>query len=397
MRPNPFQHDCIQWLGYKPCPHQQQIGLSDCGACTAFQPAEARFSLKQTRFQPSALAKAARIGIVEMGGLGSILRTTAVSRALRLFRPSPEIHWFTHGRGAQLLTYVPSVKPVDVEHLPVPDELVGQLDVVLNFELNETAAKIAAQAKSVGVFALNNTGKFGPASSDADYLQRMQIDDEFRRSQPRTMQEVLLRAAGLPHQGARYDTRLPFSMVERAGRAAAQFRMGARKLIGLNLGTSQRGALKRWPAAHWIGLAQRLAKRHQVVVLSGPEDSRLRQEFSELHTPQSAVVIADQREIGDFMALVRHLDVLVTGDSFAFHAARAVHTPAVVLSGPMPAQEIEVSVQGALIGPTLDCSPCYYRCRRDVLGECMHLIDVSQVASTTARVMEALDTISPNV
>ncbi|MGH3428721.1 MAG: glycosyltransferase family 9 protein [Mycobacteriales bacterium] len=351
----------------------------------------------RARFSPGSLRAAKAIGIVEMGGLGSVLRTTAVSRALR-GSSNADVYWFTHARGSELLRYVPGVRPIDVETNPPPMDLVEQLDATLNFEQNGIAKAIVACSNSVGGFDLNPQARFKPASEHARYMQRMQIDNAARRNNRKTMQEVLLESVGLNDYSPRYDLGVPHDHRDRSRELLHGLASRGRyeHLIALNIGTSRRGELKRWPPQLWVRLATRLADRYHrrtVLLLSGPEDADIREEVARRlrGNPRNNLAMAPENmSIGDFLSVVDKADVMVTGDTFAMHAARALRVPTIVLAGPMPAGELEVGKRDRLIGPKLPCAPCYYHCNQTPIGACMQSVSPRDVLGVVNEILPDL-------
>ncbi len=339
-------------------------------------------------FDVSQLTSAESVGIVEMGGLGSVLRTTAVSRAVHGISPQAEIRWFTHARGAELLRYVPNVTPVDIDNnLLTASDSAAAVDVLLNFEMSRQAQELARRARCVGGFALNSFGKFGPSSEHATDFQRLQVDDTFRATQGLAMQRIVLGSIGLFNHSAQYDLALPAQKVEQGREVLDSMPPGSNvdRLIGLNIGTSAKRSLKQWPAAHFAALATDLAYRYPdsgVVILSGPEDAATLEEVKNNlgHLPPENIsVLGNDLEIGTFMGVIALMDVVVTADTFALHAARAQNVPVVSVVGPMPHQELELSAKDLRIGPQLPCSPCYYRCSRSIVGECMQIIELMKL------------------
>lgn len=402
-----FAADCGHWLGYKPCQPQQASGRPTCAGCSDYQPTPAPAAAVATRsagrFEPASLATATRVGVLEMGGLGSHLRTSAVTGALRRLNPAAEILWFTHAAGADLLRYVPGVTAVDIESQPVDLAVVQALEVLLNFEISPIAAQLCAASRQVGGFALNPQGRLAPASAHAERLQRLQIDNAYRREFTGSMQEVLLEAVGLDRAGLDsaeldaadgvqgYDLALPAGAVEGGRRTVAAAFGGTAPgtVIGLNVGSSTRGSLKRWPAASWAALARLLDAAHSdrdddrgVLILSGPEDAETRDQVAAgLGAASQRIPMVDGLEVGAFLSVVGHLQLLVTADTFALHAARAQQVPVLALVGPMPHRELELGPADRIIGPMLPCAPCYYHCSRPILGDCMRRIPVRKVAA----------------
>jgi ADP-heptose:LPS heptosyltransferase len=392
-QPATFAADCLHWLGSEPCPLQRAADRPSCAGCRTYHPTAVLPVRRAARpYHPQVLRTAGRIGLVEMGGLGSHLRATAVTRALRLVNPAAEVHWFTHTSGAELLRHVPGVLPVDLAAGTGP-LLARSLDVLLNFEISPLAAELCAVSRCVGGFSRSPQGRLVAASGHAHRLQRLQIDDAFRGAFTGTMQEVLLEAVGLAGPPG-YDIVLAPSLIAGGRQLIADAFDGTAPstVVGLNVGSSGQGRLKRWPAASWGALASLLARRHAVVILSGPADGDMRAEVAAGIRSRHCVVNGRVRFVGDvgigeYLAVVSRLQAVVTADTFGLHAARAQRVPVVALVGPMPAGELELSAADRLVGPTLTCAPCYHHCRQPVAGACMRLITPGQVAGKVAEVL----------
>ncbi|WP_084263039.1 glycosyltransferase family 9 protein [Actinomadura formosensis] len=381
--------DCDNWLGYKPCAEQKAQQLANCAGCVRFEPGPESITVNVQPYDPAILEDAKDVGIVEMGGLGSILRTSAVSRAIRQINSRAGIHWFTHSRGADLLRYVPGVIPVDVEANSVEQygDLVSKLDVLVNFESSAQAKPVVAQAQRVAGYALNKQGKFYGVRPHADRFQRLQIDDAFRLGNQQTMQEVLLDSVGLGHIEPWYDVALTESnRVEAENIVDAAFDgKPPTELLGVNIGTSVNGRFRRWPTESFVELTKTLAASYPeqgIMVLSGPEDDEVRTQFTEkVVAPAPNVAILPNRvEIGNFIGILSKLSVLVTSNTFALHAARSQDLPVVTFEGPLPPQEMELGTRDILLGPKLDCGPCYSKCTQLTPAKCMYEIKPSEVA-----------------
>lgn len=391
IEPVLFRPTCTHWVGYRPCAVQAQTGT--CAGCAHYQPAPITTPEAGRRrpYDPRMLSVARTVGLVEMGGLGSHLRTSAVTRAIRDRNPNVRVLWLTHTAGTELLRYVPGVTPVDIRAGSQAAELASQTDVLISFETSDLARRLVTRARVIAGFAVNSRGRFEPASRHAEELQRLQVDNTYRRSYPRTFQHALLAAVGLdtdPH----YDLELPTPLLARAHQRLTDLFGDDRpgELIGLNIGTSQKGHLKRWPVASWIDLALHLAHAHpnaRIALLAGPEERVLRTEIiTRLNCDRPGRVrLLDEQLIGDFLATIGYLSLLVTADTLALHAARAQNVPVIALAGPMPHRELELAPTDATVGPALPCAPCYLYCHQPVPGLCMRSIQVSDVADHVQR------------
>ncbi|MCS7092279.1 MAG: hypothetical protein NZM26_02930 [Patescibacteria group bacterium] len=399
-----FKPECANWLGYKPCTEQKKQGLANCANCAFYQEGQKILQIVNKPYSPEELRTASSVGIVEMGGLGSILRTTAISKGIGKINPNTVIYWFTHKRGAELLKYVPNVTPIDVEAGKF-DQSALRVDVLVNFESSNNQVRVVEIVKAntcIAGFALNAQGKFCGVPPYANYLQRLQIDDAFRKANQLTMQQILLESIGLEYSGPEYDIRLNPSNYQKAAEIINNAFNGRNyaDVIGLNIGTSRKGVLRRWPPYRFSELIIEVAQSRPeigILVLSGPEDSDARDEVIQHlgrdKTMENLAVLPNNIEIGNFMAIIHNCKVVVTADTFGFHVAQAFKKPTVVLVGPMPDKELELTNEHSIIiGPKLSCSPCYYSCSQPIKGFCMINISTNEV---TNKILNILQTSKP--
>lgn len=389
-----FRADCVSWNGYKPCDIQKADNRPDCFGCSQYESAPIVLDIDSRPLDMKVLKEAESIGIVEMGGLGSILRTTAVTRAIREVNQGVSISWFTHERGTDLLRYVPSVTAIDAGSIDEGERrrLVRGLDALVNFESSSSAKDIVTHAKVVGGFALNAQGKFFGVSPYAEYFQRLQIDDDFRQRNTLTIQQILLRSIGLEEHQPQYEVSLSELNYHRAEQVLQRAFGNQRpnELIGLNIGTSESGRARRWPVSYHASLAQLLTERYPdkgIVVLSGPEDKEVREQFVAKigRTQANITTLPGALDVGDFIGVVSRLSLLVTSNTFALHAARSQETRVITFENPLPPQEMELGAEDIWLGPKLACGPCYNRCNQPIFAQCMRVISVDEVAEQVTR------------
>ncbi len=141
-------------------------------------------------------------------------------------------------------------------------------------------------------------------------------------------------------------------------------------------------ATKRWPAAHWESLLDRLLSegRFRPALYGGPAEDRL---IARLLAGRSGVL--DRRGIG-IRGVVGELAlaaVFAGGDSGPAHIARAVGTPVVVLHGPTDPGPLDWGPGCRVLTVDLACRPCsphgdaacpegHHRCLLDITPERVH-------------------------
>ncbi|WP_199043034.1 glycosyltransferase family 9 protein [Glycomyces salinus] len=380
-----YSFDCVEWDGNRPCPHQHRTSAEDCAGCRFHRPAVVRGGPPpHIQFDPSMFASARSIGIIHLGGLGSILQADVVRWAVHQVNPSAEIVWFTHSRGVELVRHLPRTTPMEASRTSACVRTVRNLDLVVNFSIDERIRPLVEASRCVAGFTVNEYGNFLPATRHAVYFQRLKVSDGFRKANGLSMRNIHLQAAGLENVDTRsYELPMPGRLLKRA--ESMLRRTGRRPLIGLNIGSSAKGRLKRWPPEHWaelVGAINVILPEYSPVLLSGPEDGDIRRRCLELirSDPGSDLaVFPDRADIGVFMAAVAKLRVLITNDTFALHAAATFGVPLIGLSGPMPAQELVNGAGDHILRASVECAPCYYDCSNDIRAFCMKSISVSRV------------------
>lgn len=157
------------------------------------------------------------------------------------------------------------------------------------------------------------------------------------------------------------------------------------KIIGINIGTSEKGRLRRWPVEKCMQLATLINQANReigVLILNGPDDSKVLAKAKEIPHDTSTKFTPSNMSVGDFIGIVSNLTMVVTPDTFVFHAAKSCHIPTVVVANPMPASELEVEAGDIVIGGNVECGPCCHKCKKQIYGECMQNISPEQVFSS---------------
>ncbi len=148
------------------------------------------------------------------------------------------------------------------------------------------------------------------------------------------------------------------------------------------------GPAKRWPPAHYAGLAERLAQRGlDIVLLGSPKDAAVTEEIAR-PAPQ-ARDLAGQTTLNDAIDLLAGARLAVTNDSGLMHIAAAVGTPVLAVYGSTaPHNTPPLTDRRELLWLDLACSPCHKRtCPLGHL-DCMNRLDVAQVAAAADRLLQ---------
>ncbi|MDN5942145.1 MAG: glycosyltransferase family 9 protein, partial [Nitrospira sp.] len=158
------------------------------------------------------------------------------------------------------------------------------------------------------------------------------------------------------------------------------------------MNVSARWQTKRWPAASFAEVADRLQQEGwgPVVMIGGPDErADIAQVNKMMKTP--AVDLAGATTVGLLPALLSRASLLITNDSGPMHIAAAVGTPVVALFGPTNAARTGPYGSGHRVLTTeLPCRPCLSRtCQNPIQLECLTRISPEQVIAPVRDLLAA--------
>jgi len=139
------------------------------------------------------------------------------------------------------------------------------------------------------------------------------------------------------------------------------------------------GSAKRWPEAHFAGLADAVKARHpaaQVVLLGSAKD----REVCDAIVAAAPHVrnLAGQTTLDQAVAVIAAASAVVSNDSGLLHVASALNRPVIALYGPTdPDHAPPFSDVARSLSLRIDCAPCrqrecplgHHRCMRDMTVE----------------------------
>lgn len=156
---------------------------------------------------------------------------------------------------------------------------------------------------------------------------------------------------------------------------------GSGPWVGLSPGAAY-GPAKRWPPERFAALGRELAREFgaRLVLLGGPGEAPVANLVkTQLGLP--VLDLAGKTDLRQALAVLSHLNLLVTNDSGLMHAAAALGVPLVALFGSTdPAATGPFTPRATVLRQPLPCSPCWRR--TCALGyACLTAIGVEEVLS----------------
>jgi ADP-heptose:LPS heptosyltransferase len=361
--------DCRFFAGDRPCVFHKESGVL-C-TCDRYDKVEERLL------------------IVKLDAMGDVLRSTALLPPLMEAHPKASITWITRKesvpllKGNRYITEVLELGPEALAHLQV-----RSFDRVINLDASKTSAALATAARSTRKdgFVLDERG-FVQATNDAarSWLETG-IFDDFKRQGTATYQDRMADILGLRGRPHQYVFELGEAEIA-AGRAHLET-LGVRLdrlIIGLNTGAGGRWPLKQWREDGYVDLIGRISRVQDVqfVLLGGPGE----RERNNRLAAAAAVRLYDpgcDNPVRHFAAMLRHCDVVVTGDTLAMHLALSLQRRTVILFGPTSAPEIDLYNLGEKVVPDMACLSCYKNAC-DFVPNCMDLISTEMVERAVLR------------
>jgi heptosyltransferase-2 len=331
-----------------------------------------------------------RILIIKLGALGDVVRTTCLLPTLKRAYPTSQITWVTRVSGARLLASHPLIDRVMVMNAENILVLGGQkFDLVLSLDKEAEPAALGGAVKCADKrgMILSEWGTVKPCNAECEVYFELGLDDEikFNRNE-KSYPELIHEAVGLAYEREPYRLYCDDSAASRARLMFAPWRSEIRgPIVGLNTGSGTVFANKAPRPIWWVELARRLmAKRYGVVLLGGPEESKINAWILE-QVGDGIFDAGCENTEQEFLAVIDQCDAVVTGDTLALHLAVAREVPVVGLFGPTCSQEIDLFDLGRKIVSSHGCGPCYRRhCEKK--PSCMDVISVGEVMSAVTAV-----------
>ena len=366
--------DCRSYEGAKPCEFHKRDGRL-CEGCADYDPIKVR------------------IVIVKLAAVGDVLRTTSILPALKRKYPGAEITWITKSNAAPLLKDNPHIDRVLVTERSYLEYLHNEkfhLGICLDADPQSATIHSIAHCNERRGFVCDEAGRVQPIDERAHGWWLMGLNDEKKKANRRTYQEIMYEICGLDLPTAPPQLTLSGASEEFAKRFLEKnvSLKTSKKIIGVNTGGGGRWQYKKWTFEGYVRFIEIMKERHPqvgLVMVGGPEEVELNQRIK--HAVGDKVVDAGcDNSLGDFAAIINTFDVFLTSDSLGMHMGVALGKPTVVLVGPTSPWELDVFGKGDILYSDIDCLVCYLS-RCDKVVTCMNTLQPEYVAAKVERHM----------
>jgi lipopolysaccharide heptosyltransferase II len=335
---------------------------------------------------------------IKPSSLGDIVHAMPTCAAIRRAYPKARLTWLVKREWAGLVERIDGVDRV----WPVESTLKGWLSQVplLRAERFDLVVDLQGLFRSAAIGWLSGSPLLvgfanGREGSPWLYSRRVPVPQLEMHAVDRYL--LVAKAVGAVGSGApEFRFRIPQADHDEVDRLLSRSGVTpGTSWVAMNV--SARWPTKRWPAASFAEVADRLQQEGcgAVVMIGGPDErADVAAVSGMMKTP--AIDLAGSTTVGLLPALLSKASLLITNDSGPMHIAAAAGTPVVALFGPTSA--VLTGPYGAghrVLTGQVPCSPCFSRvCRHSPEMECLHLIKPNNVAEAARHVLTA-QTISP--
>ncbi|MEJ5261917.1 MAG: glycosyltransferase family 9 protein [Ignavibacterium sp.] len=356
--------DCIHFPGDRPCWPNKQFGKT-CDNCEYYKP------LKE------------KILIIKFDAIGDVLRTTSILPAVKRKYPESHITWLTKSNATDIFIgneYIDEVLAVE-NTFTLPKLLSQNFDLILHPDASPVSAayaKIISAKEKLG-FTLDEKGKVVPLNDEAIEWFEMGAFDQLKKANTKTYQQIIHSLLKLEYKRDEILLNLTESEKIFRDKFYTDNKLNRYKyLVGINTGGSRRWKYKKWRLDGFKDVIQELEKHPEVGVLlfGGEIESDLIDELKSFS--KNVINTGTKNSLREFFALIDLVDVLITGDTLALHAATALKKKVICLFGPTSSAEIEDYGRIIKVIPDMDCLVCYKQdC--DFVPNCMEKITSDMV------------------
>ncbi len=320
---------------------------------------------------------------IKPSSLGDIVHAMPACAAIHRAYPKARLTWLVKRKWAGLVERIDGVDRV----WPVESTLKGWLSQVspLRAERFDLVVDLQGLFRSAAIGWLGGSSLLvgfanGREGSPWFYSRRVPVPQLEMHAVDRYL--LVAKAVGAVESGApEFRFHIPQTDYEKVDRLLNRSGITPEtRWVAMNV--SARWPTKRWPAASFAEVADRLQQDGSgaAVMIGGPDErADVAAVIGMMKTP--AIDLAGATTVGLLPALLSRASLLITNDSGPMHIAAAVGTPVVALFGPTSAARTGPYGLGHRVLTTeLSCRPCLSRtCQNPVQLECLTRISPEHV------------------
>jgi heptosyltransferase-2 len=282
-----------------------------------------------------------KICIIKLGAKGDVVRTLSILPKLHEQFPEGEITWITEKGAKEIFINNPYVNRI----LSPEEEINDSFDILYSLDTEKEASDLALKIKALQKKGFFLEGEYFSAFNfGAEYYLNTIFDDEFKRENKKTVQEMMFMACDLDYN----KEYCPLFLSEEEKKYGELF-VSTNKIDKENLVGIQIGASVKWPSRFWreeeiFEFIQQLNKEGFTPLLFGSprKEEKLKDLMKKCEENNIKVYCNDIHNTDrEFFSLVHACKLVVAPDSFAMHVSLALGKSTIALFFCTSADEIE--------------------------------------------------------
>lgn len=277
-----------------------------------------------------------KILIIKLGAMGDVLRTTPLLLGLKKKYPESLIFWLTQRESFDLLKNNPLIDKILIYNQETLLRIMFEkFDFLFSLEIEPSGtlvANLSKAEKKYGYF-FDETGITGFYNKGAEYYLNVAFDDELKRKNKKSYQEMMFETAELKFSGEKYLLEITEEIQQYGEMFLKEKGIEKRdKILGINISAGKRWPSKKWSHERILELIGKM-KGYKILLLGGPEE---KEELSELKRKAKTLgfdVLANNPEnsLDEFIGIIRLCSGIISTDSLGLHIALALRKKTVAL------------------------------------------------------------------
>lgn len=282
-----------------------------------------------------------KILIIKLGAKGDVVRTLSLLPAIKKKYPSCKITWITKNNSKEIFYHNPYVSKI----IGSDEKIEGHFDIIYCLDPDKETSEILSRVTSDKKFGFFMEGDYPLAfNNGAQYYVNTFFDDDLKRSNKFTVQEMMFMASDLDYN----KDFCPIFLSEGEKLFGKEFfkknSLLGKKVLGLHMGGSSRWPSRFWNDDYIIKFIKAVKSLGYEILLfsSVKKESRRNNIISQLKNDKVVVTPNNVNNTDrEYFSLINSCDITITPDSYALHVSQALKKPTIALFFCTSADEIE--------------------------------------------------------